>query len=245
MFPEARSCRSASLRLMFLKNHLGTRRRAEGTRDGALRAPSQSSDPTATRPLLHPYSRLGLQAVHQRHEVMGDQPLLARGERLSLPPLPVPAGTQRSETPPDPAQTPGGRWGTAGIRSLFQDAQLLAFPQPQVPVVLGLVVVQGHHQLVWGDKRRDRGGTGSLEVSQPPHVTSVSHLAWGSRGGTRARRSPGGLEPRSRCGSASARGQGPREPSAGGVWSPLGVFGGWGWGLSPLLTWCLLSGSMG
>lgn len=187
--------------------------------------------PARARLLLNPYSRLGLQAVHHGHEVVRDQTLLAGGERLRLPPLPAPARTQPGETPPH--QLPGPRtdpprqhrdagrgavgsrrrgcWDTIGARSLFQDAELLALPQPQVPVVLGLVVVQGHHQLIWENKRRGRGLVANWGVCpQPPSATARPYLAGGSMAETWPRRTPGGRAPRSRCGSASARGRGAR-----------------------------------
>lgn len=68
MLPEAKSCRSASLRLMFLKNHLGTRGRVSAGGDsgqlcppalqGMLLAPSLSTSttPATARLLLNPYS---------------------------------------------------------------------------------------------------------------------------------------------------------------------------------------------
>lgn len=70
--------------------------------------------PVPARPLPGPYSRLGLQAVHHGHEVVGDQTLLARGERLRPPPLPAPARTRPPESPPrcrDHRRHRGTDWG--------------------------------------------------------------------------------------------------------------------------------------
>lgn len=55
VLPEARSCRSASLRLMFLKNHLRTRRAELGL--GKLMPPLPTLSPShsaRTRLLLNP-----------------------------------------------------------------------------------------------------------------------------------------------------------------------------------------------
>jgi len=167
-----------------------------------LLAPSlpASTARAGARLLLNRYSRLGLQAVHQGHEVVGDQTLLAGGERLRLPPLPAPARTWWGETLPaagtphrDPRQHRDTGRGAAGscqdtvsAHSLFQDTELLTLPQPQVPVVLGLVVVQGHHQLIWEDKRRGRGAVakrGAVHSRPLPrlHLT-LQGGAWRRRG---------------------------------------------------------------
>lgn len=61
-----------------------------------------------------------------------------------------------------------GHGDPLGARSLFQDAQLLALLQPQVPVVGGLVVVQGHHQLVWGNRGRVEAVMGAPAATPPP-----------------------------------------------------------------------------
>lgn len=214
MFPEARSCRSASLRLMFLKNHLGKGVGAEGTAPlgfwGVLQAPDQTSDPVWTQ--LDPYSRLRFQAVHQGHEVVGDQPLLARGERLRLPPLAVPAGTQRSETLPgspwDPHRLPEPP-GTP-LESLTPPGHGASPPSAAPGPRRGWAgSCTGPPPAYLGDKWKDKVAVATSGVSKPPHTTGRPHLAWGSMEVTRARRTPEGLEPRSRCGSASARGQEP------------------------------------
>lgn len=64
MLPDARSCRSASLRLIFLKNHLGTQGRVEpGGAQVTTHAfrrvllasfPPRWLAPARTRPLLNP-----------------------------------------------------------------------------------------------------------------------------------------------------------------------------------------------
>lgn len=105
MFPGARSCRSASLRLRFLKNQL---RKAEAKAVlccWSLLPPSPSSIhhyPPSTPPLLpsfatrSPHLRFGLQAVRFGHEVEGDETFLARGQGLRLPPLAAPARQRQS-----------------------------------------------------------------------------------------------------------------------------------------------------
>lgn len=165
VLPDARSCRSASLRLMFLKNHLGTwdRVRAGGelgppsptgtSGDAPGTFPCPGTTPAQARLLLNPYSRLGLQAVHHGHEVVGDQTLLASGERLRLPPLPAPARTQRGETHPprlpgphtDAPGSTGEPWGHTGVgagtpSALAHSSRMRSFSpfrSPRSPSCLG------------------------------------------------------------------------------------------------------------
>lgn len=59
MLPEASSCRSASLRLMFLKNHLGTRGRAQWILLGFF----FGSDPCCSLPTHGSGSRLFTKAT--------------------------------------------------------------------------------------------------------------------------------------------------------------------------------------
>lgn len=111
VLPDASSCRSASLRLRFLKNHLRTRGRV---RAGGSRVSLPLWQRLCAAP--QPYSRLRLQAVHHGHEVVGDQTLLARGERLRPPPLSAPARTQSCEPPePDPLAGGHGDVGTPSV----------------------------------------------------------------------------------------------------------------------------------
>lgn len=160
----------------------------------------------------------------------------------------------------------GGCWDAISIRSLFQDAELLPLLQPQVPIVLGLVVVQGHHQLIWEDKRRGRvavvnwGGVHSRPL--PWLDLTLQGGAWRSRGLVGHQRI---LHLRAIADQPLRGDKEPREPSPSWdlaiPWPSLEVFGHWdggrgvwrrlatgrgkGGSACPLLTWRLLSGSMG
>lgn len=107
MFPGARSCRSASLRLRFLKNQLCRAEANEGCRRIFLRGPQAftatpgplpapgSLDLLPPSPTTGPHLRFGLQAVRLGHKIEGDEAFLACGQGLRLPPLAAPAPRRR------------------------------------------------------------------------------------------------------------------------------------------------------
>lgn len=224
---------------------------------GMLQAPSRSSDPAGTRLLLGPYSRLGLQAVHQGHKVVGDQPLLARGERLRLPPLPLPARTQRGETTPRAAaRTQHRAPGAAGVLGHPWNSLTLpgrgasppsAAPGPRRAWARSCT---GPPPACLGGQAEGRGGSGRFGGCHS-HPTPRPGLTL--HGGARRRRGLVGHQGVLNLGAVADQPlPGDRSPvslSLCGIWPPRGHL--WrclaaGIGVcQPLLTWRLPSGSMG